>query len=314
MKASRHREPSLPTADLVGADLAGQVAVVTGAGGGMGRVIASELARAGAHVVVVARDASRTESLLRETVRETGARLDVVQADLSLRDDVARAAREIRDRHEQVHLLVNNAGAHFPERRLTRDGVEMHVAVDYLAAFGLTLLLRDALARAEGRVVNVASNALNDARLVKIRRRPRPATIDEHPADLTRLNPADGFVPFEAYARAKLLTVTSGYHFARILRAERVSVSSVHPGLVATDIVDSLVPAGLRPLRGLVRRAILTPREGASATLRLATDPALTGVTGRYYDRYEEATTPPVSHDPAVQQRLHDLGSGWFTA
>jgi NAD(P)-dependent dehydrogenase (short-subunit alcohol dehydrogenase family) len=118
-------------AGLVGEDLVGKVAVVTGAGGGMGRVIAGELARAGAHVVTVARDAFRTESVLREVIGDGGpGGFQVIQADLSLREGAIAAAAAISERHEQVHVLVNNAGAHFPDRRLTSDGVEMHVAVD----------------------------------------------------------------------------------------------------------------------------------------------------------------------------------------
>ncbi|MBO3095036.1 SDR family NAD(P)-dependent oxidoreductase [Cellulomonas dongxiuzhuiae] len=293
-------------------DLAGRVAVVTGAGGGMGRVLVEDLTRAGAHVVAVARDAPRTERLLRETVGDHG-RFEVVEADLSLRHGVVDAATAIGRRHPHVHVLVNNAGAHFPDRGLTPDGVERHVAVDYLAAFGLTHLLRENLVAARGRVVHVASDSLNDTRQVKLLGRARPADLD--PAqldDLTRVNPADGFVAFEAYARAKLLTVTSGYHLARLLRPHGVTVNSVHPGIVATGIVDDLVPAALRPLGWLIRSGMRTPRDGASAALRLATDPALAGVTGRYYRREVVATTPAVSHDPAVQQRLHEVSVRWF--
>lgn len=299
---------------LVGVDLQGAVAVVTGASGGMGRVIVGELVRAGAHVVAVARGASRTTSLLRETVGRDGpGGFEVVGADLSLREGVVGAAAAISERHDRVHILVNNAGAHFPDRRLTPDGVEMHVAVDYLAAFGLTYLLQENLVRAAGRVVNVASNTLNDTRKVALPGRARPATLDPgHLDDLTRLNPMAGFVPFEAYARAKLLTVTSGYRFASTLRPRAVTVNSVHPGIVATNIINDLVPAALRPFSGLIRSTMLTPREGASAALRLATDPALAGVTGRYYNREKEATTPAVSHDAAVQQRLHGTSKRWF--
>jgi len=293
-------------------DLAGRVAVVTGAGGGMGRVLVEDLTRAGAHVVAVARDAPRTERLLRETVGDHG-RLEVVQADLSLRRGVVDAAAAIGRRHERVHVLVNNAGAHFPDHHLTPDGVERHIAVDYLAAFGLTHLLRDHLVAARGRVVHVASDSLNDTRQVKLLGRSRPADLDAaHLTDLTLLNPVDGFVAFEAYARAKLLTVTSGYHFARLLRPHGVTVNSVHPGIVATGIIDDLVPAALRPLGGLIRSGMRTPRDGASAALRLATDPALTGVTGKYYLREQVGTTPAVSHDPAVQQRLHEVSVRWF--
>ncbi|MBI4940011.1 MAG: SDR family NAD(P)-dependent oxidoreductase [Actinobacteria bacterium] len=282
------------------------VAVVTGATGGMGRVIAAALAGRGMHVVAVVRDPARAAELGRQIGRGPGS-LEVIRADLATRAGLTAAAAAIAGGHGAITVLVNNAGAHYPERRLSPDGVEMHVAVNHLAPYGLTVLLDRQLRRGRARVVNVASDALRDTRRVKLLGAPRPATID--PADLqdlTRINPAEGFVPFEAYARAKLLSVTAGYGLARALAADGVTVNAVHPGIVATGIVDDLVPKVLRPSAGLVRRFLLTPEEGAAATLRLATDPTLEGVTGRYYVRDAEAVTPPVTYDRDVQRRLRD--------
>ena len=292
----------------------GRVAVVTGATGGMGRVIALELARSGMHVITVARDLRRADSLRDQVEREVGTgRLDVVPGDLSRRDGVIDAAAAVRAHHPAVHVLVNNAGAHFSEHRLSPDGVERHIAVDYLAAHGLTLLLREALERGRARVVNVVSDALRDTRQVKLLGRPRPATVNADDLDdLGRLNPADGFVPFQAYARAKLLTVMAGYDLARTLQDHGVTVNSVHPGIAATNIVDDLVPPALRPFRGLIRRYMLTPEEGASAALRLATDPALAGVTSRYFLRDVETRTPPVSYDVIAQRKLRATSDRYF--
>ncbi|WP_088312695.1 SDR family NAD(P)-dependent oxidoreductase [Kineosporia sp. R_H_3] len=281
-----------------------EVAVVTGATGGMGRVIAATLAGRGMHVVTVARDPSRADELRARIALGPGS-LEVIRADLATRAGVTAAAAAIAGRHEAVKILVNNAGAHYPEHRTSSDGLEMHVAVDYLAAYGLTVLLDRQLRRGRARVVNVASDTIRDTRRVKLFGAPRPATIDPADlADLTRVNAVDGFVPFEAYARAKLLTVTAGYDLARTFTAHGVTVNAVHPGIVATDIVDDLVPAAMRPISGLIRRFMLTPEQGAAAALRLAIDPALEGVTGRYYVRDIETATPSVSYDHNVQQRL----------
>ncbi len=286
--------------------LGGRVAVVTGATGGMGRVIALELARAGAQVVTVARTPARADTLREEVRRGVGRdALDVVHGDLSTRSGVLAAADQLAARYDVVHLLVNNAGAHFPERRVTSDGLEMHVAVDYLAAYGFMALLAPALRAGRARVVNVVSDTIRDTRQVTLLGRARPATLD--PAeldDLTLVNGAAGFVPFEAYARAKLLTVMAGYHVARTLVGDGVTVNAVHPGIVATDIIDDLVPAFLRPVGGLIRRGMLSPEQGASSALRLATDPALEHATGRYFVRGVEERTPAVSYDAALQERL----------
>ncbi|WP_305788330.1 SDR family NAD(P)-dependent oxidoreductase [Symbioplanes lichenis] len=285
-------------------DLRGRVAVVTGATGGMGREIAARLAEAGARLVTVARDPVRAAGIL-------GPEVDVVSGDLSRRDDVLRAAEIIAGRYEQVHILVNNAGGHFARHRLSADGVEMHVALDYLAAFGLMTRLEGPLRRGRARVVNVASDTLNDTRQITVAGRPRPATLDLAGVDsLARLNPAAGFVPFEAYARAKLMTVTAGYALARDLAPDGVTVNAVHPGIVSTDLIDDLVPPPLRPFRGLIRRTLLTPAQGAEPAVRLATAP---GGTGKYFNRDAETATPPVSHDPATQQRLLALSESHFT-
>ena len=296
-------------------DLTGRVAVVTGATGGMGQIIATDLAGAGAHVVTVARSPARADALRARIGPQATTRLDVVTADLSRRADVVTAAKTILDRHDQIHILINNAGAHFPEHRVSPDGIEMHIALDYLAAYGMTTLLDAPLRRGRARVVNVASDTLNDTRQIKLASRPRPATLDLAGIDdLAALNPAAGFVPFEAYARAKLMTVTAGYALAHDFAADGVTVNALHPGIVATDIIDDLIPPLLRPLRTLIRRSLLTPAEGASSATRIAIDPHLSGVTGRYFNRDTESRTPPVSHDPTTQQRLLALSHAHFAA
>lgn len=296
-------------------DLDGKVAVVTGATGGMGRVIALELARHGAQVVTVARDPRRAAGLLAQFEAEIGTdRLDVVRGDLSRRAHVQAAAQQIADQHPSIHILVNNAGAHFPDRRLSADGVEMHIALDYLAAFGLTALLTDQLLRGRARVVNVASDTINDTRQVKFGGRPRPATLDVAQLhDLRALNPETGFIPFEAYARAKLLTVMAGYDFACKLGPDGVTVTSVHPGLVATGIIDDLVPRMLAPFTGLVRHALLSPEQGALAALRLAIDPDLAGDTGSYYVKSVKTRTPPISYDTATRETLWNSSTQHFS-
>ncbi len=289
------------------ADLGGRVSLVTGATGGIGQVVVTELARLGSTVVVVARDRVRGEALREHVADRIGAdRVEVLTADLSSRADVRRLAEQVTARHPALDLLVNNAGAHFRQRSVTADGVERHVAVNHLAGFMLTELLRGPLtAGAPSRVVNVVSAAINDTRQVKLRRRPRPVRLDPARAgDLAALNPADGFSPFSAYARAKLLTLMTGYLLAETLDGTGVTVNAVHPGLVGTGIVGDIAPVFSRPFHGLIRRFLLTPEQGAAAILRLATSPELAAVTGRYFDREVETRSAPISYDPQVRRQV----------
>jgi NAD(P)-dependent dehydrogenase (short-subunit alcohol dehydrogenase family) len=294
-------------------DLTHHTAVVTGATGGMGRMIALALINAGAHVVTIARNPARADALRAHVGKEGEHRLDIIPGDLSRREDLCAAAQIIEDRYEQIHILVNNAGAHFADHRVSPDGIEMHIALDYLAAYGLMTRLDTPLRRGRARIVNVASDTLNDTRRVKLVGKPRPATLDlTQVDDLADLNPQEGFVPFEAYARAKLMTVTGGYALTRSFTPDGVTLNAVHPGVVATDIIDDLVPAPLRPFGAIIRRTMLTPADGAETALRIATDPRFAGVTGHYFNRGVAAATPPISHDLATQQKLLTLSKAHF--
>lgn len=315
------RRPASPadrrmTAAGVQTDLRGRIALVTGGAGGMGRVITTELARAGAHVVITARDPERGEALRRRISSDVGAdRVEVLTGDLASRTDLLRLAAEFAARHDALHMLINNAGAHYRRRWLTDDGVEAHLAIDHLAGFGLTYLLRDHLrADPTARVVNVVSAAMSNVRSPLLGR-PRPVPLDlSGVSDVRELNPAEGFVPFAAYARAKLLTTICGYEFAERWRDEGVTVNSVHPGIVSTDIVDDVMPPALAPFRSLIHRRLLTPEQGASATLRLATDPGLATTSGRYYVRDHETRSPDISYDPTTRAAAWQLSLNWVTA
>jgi NAD(P)-dependent dehydrogenase (short-subunit alcohol dehydrogenase family) len=281
--------------------------MVTGATGGLGRVIATELARLGATVVMVCRDDGAGERLRRQIAAEAGAdRAEVIAGDLSSRAGLRRVAGEFTARHDSLHILVNNVGAHYRKRLVNADGIEMHVAVDYLAGFGLTLLLLDQLRNgAPSRVVNVVSNAMNDARPVTTHGRPRPVTLDpEELDDLRNVNGPAGFAPFEAYARAKLLTTMSGYLLASQLHDTGVTVNAVHPGITATGIVDDIAHPLMKPFLGLIKRSLLTPEQGAAPVLRLATAPELAGVTGRYFVRDADQRSPEISYDRDLQQQV----------
>ncbi len=284
-----------------------RVVVVTGATGGIGRALTTALVGQGVIVVAVARDRHRLAQL--NTGLDGPGRIDTIAADLSTASGIRECAATIGGRHPTLDALVNNAGAHFTERRTTADGLELHVAINFLAAFGLTHSLAGPLGKARGRVVIVASDTINDTRRVKLLPRPRPATLDlSDVRQLRDVNPPRGFSPFEAYARAKLMAVTAGYAFAERLASTGVTVNAVHPGLVNTDIVHDLVPPLMRPLEGVIRRALLAPQEGAAAVQRLVDDPQLAGVSGRYFVRSEAASTPPQSHDRAMRRRVWELG------
>ena len=273
----------------------GRIASVTGGNSGIGREVARGLARRGARVVILGRSAERCEAARVELARETGARVDVVLADLADFGAVRRAADELRRLSDRLDLLVANAGVWLARRELTPDGLERTMAANHLGHFLLTNLLREPIERARGRIVVVTSEAHRRGRLTE-------RTLEEIFRGVGRYSGT------QAYADSKLANVLFTFELARRLDGTGVTANAVHPGVVATRIWRR----GRGVLGFLARLAkpfMASPREGARPVLRVATDPDLEGVTGRYFDRMDERRAVDAAYDRALARRLWQVSA-----
>ncbi len=251
--------------------LAGTRALVTGATSGIGLVTARELARAGAEVVLAARNPERlaaTERGLSAAV--PGARLRRLVVDLADLASVRRAADEVAD--EPLHLLVNNAGVMGTPHRRTPDGFELQLATNHLGPFALTGLLHDRLVAADGaRVVTVSSIMATSVRTVSLTD-PR--------------QPRGRYRRWRAYGESKLANLLFTAELDRRTRAAglRLVAVAAHPGYTHTDLVRNGMrrgsdtgPGRLR-LDGAIGLAVTrlvgqSPDQGALPTLMAATAP-----------------------------------------
>ncbi|MGI0092399.1 MAG: SDR family NAD(P)-dependent oxidoreductase, partial [Nitrososphaerales archaeon] len=138
-----------------------KICLVTGANSGIGFVIAKELARMEATVVMVCRDKAKGIAARGEIETATGNHsLELIITDLSSLGSVRELAQEFRQKHSRLNVLVNNAGLIMGKRVMTPDGLETTFEVNYLSHFLLTHLLLDQLkAGAPSRIVNVSSDA-----------------------------------------------------------------------------------------------------------------------------------------------------------
>src|SRR5579859_3827878 len=137
----------------------GKTVVITGATSGIGQIAAEDLARQGARVVFIARDAAKGREMLNRLVRANpDAAHDWVQADLSTIAAMMAAAEAVTRKLTHIDVLINNAGAIFERRQVTGDGLEMTFAVNHMAYFVVTGCLRPRLAP-NARIVSTASNA-----------------------------------------------------------------------------------------------------------------------------------------------------------
>ena len=188
--------------------------VLTGATRGIGRAAAIELARQGAEVALVGREPERVREVADEAAAVGGgAPIHQHVADLLLMSEVRRLADELREGYPRVDVLANNAGALFASRQVTSEGFERTFALNHLAPFLLTNLLRDRLAG--GRVVATTSDAHEGGRL-----------------DLDDLQSERSFAAMRVYGTSKLCNILFTRELAR--RASELHANCFHPGTVRT--------------------------------------------------------------------------------
>jgi NAD(P)-dependent dehydrogenase (short-subunit alcohol dehydrogenase family) len=273
----------------------GKVVLITGGTNGIGKIAAQELAKQGATVVIVGRNAEKTRTTVEDIRAQSGSgSVESLLADLSSLAEVRRLANEFRQRHQRLDVLINNAGAYFAQRGETVDGFERTFALNHLSYFLLTNLLIDLLeASVPSRIINVASDAHQGAKL----------NFD----DLQNTDDY-GRTGFRAYGQSKLANILFSYALARRLDGTGVTVNALHPGLVATGFGHN--NGGLASIfMRLMSRFSLTPEQGAETIVYLATAPEVEGVTGKYWTKNKAVGSSKASYDEAAQKRLWDVSA-----
>jgi NAD(P)-dependent dehydrogenase (short-subunit alcohol dehydrogenase family) len=256
-------------------DLTGKVVLITGATDGLGRGLAKEVLAAGATVLVHGRSPERIEATVEELAG--GDRVRSYRADLGSLAEVHAVADAVLEHEPRLDVLVNNAGigAGGQRRELSADGHELRFAVNYLAGFALTQRLLGLLhSSAPARIVNVSS-------------------LGQQAIDFDDVMLERDYSGWRAYCQSKLAQVLFTLELAAKLQDAGISVTALHP---ATFMPTKMVPS-----------PISTLEEGVDATLRLVADPALDGVTGRFYDGQREARPDAQADDPDARRRLWEL-------
>ncbi|MGO4547710.1 SDR family NAD(P)-dependent oxidoreductase [Paenibacillus sp. 2TAB23] len=249
------------------------VIVITGATSGLGQLVACEMANRGAQLILTARSKSRaeaTEKMIKE--RMPSAQINFFFGDLSLMKDVRRLGQEISEKFPKIDVLLNNAGLHAFEQRITSEGFAEMMAVNYFAPWILTHSLYHSLQKAgSATIVNVASEASRRHGKFQI------------PEDLLNTAPFTYRGSSEIYGKTKLLNIMFTAELARQWDGTGISVHALNPGFNVTGLGRELwFSSMLERLLNLFR--IGDPRRGADIMIRLMTDSKYQGMTGGYYN------------------------------
>jgi dehydrogenase/reductase SDR family protein 12 len=201
--------------------------------------------------------------------------------------DIKKVARRLLEKKKRIDILINNAGALFPERKETTEGFEQTFATDLLGVFYLTSILTKAFSLSgNARIINVSSGGMYTQK------------IDV--ADLQNKKPFyDGV---KAYARAKrgILILTKAW--AKQLKKHHITVHAMHPGWVDTPGIRTALPE----FHTLTKQILRTPAQGADTIVWLssAKEPGLS--TGRFWlDRCAHETVVfPNTHESEAERKI----------
>lgn len=234
-------------------------AVITGAAGGLGQATARLLMAAGFNVVAVTRDAHSAEATTQAlTADARGRSVHALHADLVDRHDVRSLAARLRDTVGRIDVLINNAGAAFPQYAQTVDGIERTHALNHLAPFHLThLLLAEGLLAPTGRIINISSDLVTRGRL------------DPDDPDITGNSWRNRFSQLTVYGTAKLASLVATTELATRLPVG-INAYSANPGVIKTGF-NSKSGGLLKAVSSVIGLFAQTPQKAARTPVLLAT-------------------------------------------
>ncbi|KAG0713261.1 Retinol dehydrogenase 12 [Chionoecetes opilio] len=276
--------------------MAGKTVIITGGTAGIGKETARDLLHRGARVIIACRNLEKGCKVAGEMRSDGSSAGEVVVRRLDTSDlsSVRAFAKEVLDSEKAIHVLINNAGIYgMGKRQVTADGLELTMATNHFGHFLLTNLLLGRLKEsAPSRIVNVSSLAHKYASGLNLN-------------DLVINNP---YNPSRAYAFSKLCNILFTRELADKMAGSGVTVNSLHPGIVRTEIFDAMNFS----FATLITNILLTvcskgAVSGAQTNIHLAVSEEVEGVTGRYFVDCKEA-------DTCTEARSKDLATGLWVS
>ena len=269
----------------------------------MGRVTALALADLGARIIIVdweGEAGTRTRDEINARCGRDAA--EFVYCDLSSQREVRALAESVTQRHEGLHVLINNAGITDPVRRLSVDGLEMHLATCHLAHFMLSnLLLERLVASAPARIVCISSDAHKATTQLDL--------DDINNEAIWQGKRVSNGAAFKAYSRAKLYNVCMTFELDRRLSRHPVTCNAVSPGYFINTTIHRQMTGVFKLVAKVVfgvgtMLGLNTPEKGARSHIYLASSEDVADASGGYYEHCREKQVSDLARDPGVQQRV----------
>lgn len=265
-----------------------KICIITGATSGIGLETAIGLAKQKYNLLLISRSESKLKTLQKLLIEKYAIKVDTYVCDLSLMKKINLMSNHIINTYDRIDVLINNVGGIFMEKELTEEGLEMTFALNHMSYFCLTNNLIDKLSDTKNmRIINISSQAHKNIIL-----------------NLNDLNSDQHYNGWTAYKKSKLANIYFTYHLSEKLKKTPITINSLHPGVVNTDIANNSKSLFYRTIASLIKYFGLSPKEGAQTSIYLATNPLLSNITGLYFSKCKPIKTSEISYDVVVAADL----------
>ena len=260
--------------------LSGQTILITGSTDGLGKLMAQDLAMQGAIVLLHGRDKEKGKSVLDELSKlAKNNQLKYYNGDFSSLKEVKALSKEILKTQKQIDILINNVGvgsgkAPKVKREISKDGLELRFAVNYLAHVLLTEKLLPILKPGTSQIINVAS-------------------VGQEPINFEDVMIEKGYDGLFAYRQAKTALIMYTFDLAERLKDKGIKVNAIHP---ASLMNTKMVMEGWG-------YSLTTVEQGAEAVENLI----FTDTTGKYYDGKILSKAIPQAYDLNARATLKNI-------
>jgi NAD(P)-dependent dehydrogenase (short-subunit alcohol dehydrogenase family) len=267
-----------------------KVCVVTGANSGIGNAIATGLAKAGAHVIMVCRDETKGLAAQAEIKHVAKNKIDLLIADFSSQADIRKLAKIIHERYPVLHVVINNAGIILTKKELSVDGIETTLATNVLGPFLLSNLLLDILKmNAPARIINISSAIYKWGKL----------DVNDLQFNTRK------YQLMKVYAQSKLLMNILTLALAEKLKGSGVVVNCVHPGAVNSNFgANNAHSKFMRWLNKAIKFFFITSEQAAIPIIDLALAPEYENMTGKYFEKGKPVAVIKEVEDAVLDQQV----------
>jgi len=271
--------------------------IVTGANTGIGYETVNSLLTLNPEnkVFLACRDEAKTNVAIEKLKQQhpNSTTVEFLKLDLADLSSVQASAQAFLSKNIPLHILILNAGL-LGANHKTVQGYEGMFGVNHLGHFLFTQLLLPVLKSSQpSRIVVLSSEVHQSA---------------EENLDLESVahRVYSNATYYKGYCNAKLMNIFFTHELARRLEGTGVTVNSLHPGAVSTELLRN-TPWLLKPITGLIRLFFLTPAQGAQTSVYVATSKDVDGISGKYFDKSKETPSSPLSHNKEQEEKLWAL-------